>query len=100
VAAWQTMILTAVIFGQVMQAHVWRSSRDSVFRMNPFSNKPLLIASLVIVALQLVVVYAPAMHGIFETVALSAQEMAITLIVPLVVLIAGEIEKAIRRNRR
>jgi Ca2+-transporting ATPase len=100
IEAWQTMILTAVIFGQVMQAHVWRSSRDSVFRMSPFSNKPLLIASLVIVALQLVVIYGPFAHGLFETVPLTAQQMAITLIVPLVVLIAGETEKAIRRNRR
>ncbi len=100
IEAWQTMILTAVIFGQVMQAHVWRSSRDSVFRMNPLSNKPLLIASLVIVALQLVVIYATPLRSIFETVPLTPQQLAITLIVPLVVLIAGEVEKAIRRSRR
>jgi Ca2+-transporting ATPase len=98
-AAWQTMMLTTVIFAQVAQAHVGRSSRDSVFRMSPLSNKPLLAASLAIVGLQLVVVYFRPLHTLFEVVPLTAQQLGLTILAALVVLAAGEIEKAIRRRR-
>jgi P-type Ca2+ transporter type 2C len=96
--AWQTMLLTTVIFAQVMQAHVGRSNQESVFRMNPLSNRPLLLASLAIVGLQLVVVYAEPLHKIFETVALTPAQLGVTVLASLVILLAGEVEKAIRRR--
>ncbi len=98
-AAWQTMILTTVIFAQVAQAHVGRSSRDSVFRMSPLTNKPLLLASLAIVVLQLGVIYAQPVHKLFETMPLTAQQLGVTVLAALVILAAGEIEKAVRRRR-
>ena len=97
-AAWQTMLLSSVILSQVMQAHASRSGRDSVFRMNPLSNKPLLGASLLILALQVIVIYATPLHRIFETVPLSAGQLAITVGASLVILLAAEIEKGLRRR--
>jgi P-type Ca2+ transporter type 2C len=98
-AAWQTMLLTTVIFAQVFQAHVTRSSVDSVFRMSPLSNKPLLAASVVIIGLQMVVVYAAPLQGIFETVPLTAGQLAVTVMTGLIILVAGEIDKWLRRMR-
>ncbi len=98
--AWQTMILTTVIFSQVLQAHTGRSSRDSVFRMNPLSNRPLLLASAAIVLLQLIVIYAEPLHRLFETVALTPAQLGLTVLAALVILAAGEVEKAIRRRNR
>ncbi len=63
--------------------------------MNPLSNRPLLLASLAIVALQLVVViYVEPLHRLFETVPLTAQQLGVTVLASLVILVAGEIEKA------
>jgi len=47
-----------------------RSETRSVFRSNPFTNKRLVLAVLSSLLLQLLVVYAPPLQGIFRTVAL------------------------------
>jgi Ca2+-transporting ATPase len=98
-AAWQTMLLTTVILAQIMQAHVSRSATDSVFKMNPLSNQPLLIATAFIIALQVIVIYFAPLHGIFATAPLTPAQLAVTLGASLIVLVAGESEKWLRRRR-
>jgi Ca2+-transporting ATPase len=97
---WQSMVMTCVIFSQVMQAHATRSGRESVFRMNPLTNKPLLGATALIVALQLIIIYKPAFSGIFQVFPLSIGQLGITVGASMVILLAAEIEKMMRRRTR
>ena len=97
--AWQTMAVTTVIFAQVFQALAIRSNRESLFRTNLLSNKPLLGAIALIVGLQLVVIYLPLLHDLFNVVPLSPLQLAVTVLIGSVVLWAVEIEKAIRRRK-
>ena len=92
-ASWQTMILSTLIFSQIFQALSVRSSGDSLFRIGLLSNKPLLAASVLIFVLQIAVIYVSFLHGLFETIPLSLEELAITLVASSAILWAVEIEK-------
>ena len=56
-AHWQTMTFTVLCFTQLGSALAIRSSRESLFTHNLFSNKPMLSAVALSVALQLLIVY-------------------------------------------
>jgi Ca2+-transporting ATPase len=100
-AAWQTVVLTTVVLLQVVEAQANRSWRESVFRIDPFSNKPLLWATATICALQALVVYLPPLHGIFGTAPLAAGQLAAPAIGCLLVLAATELSKwGMRRKAR
>jgi P-type Ca2+ transporter type 2C len=96
---WDTLILTTIIFSQVFQALAIRSNRDSLFRIGLFSNKPLLAAASLIVGLQLVIVYAPSLRGLFSVAPLSAGELALAVGASSLVLWAIELEKWLARRR-
>jgi Ca2+-transporting ATPase len=98
-AAWATMALTTVIFGQVFQALAIRSNSESAFRLPLLSNRPLLAALGAIVLLQLLVIYLAPLHSLFQTTALSPLQLAATVLLSSFVLWAVEIEKLLRRNR-
>jgi Ca2+-transporting ATPase len=96
---WDTLILTTIIFSQVFQALAIRSSRESLFRIGLLSNKPLLAAALIIVGLQLVVIYAPSLRGLFNVAPLSAGELALAVCASSLVLWTIELEKWLARRR-
>jgi Ca2+-transporting ATPase len=96
---WDTLILTTIIFSQVFQALAIRSSRDSLFRIGLLSNKPLLVAALIIVGLQLLIVYAPSLRGPFNVAPLSAAELALAVSASSLVLWTIELEKWLARRR-
>ena len=58
-AHWQTMTFTVLCFTQLGSALAIRSSRESLFTLGLFSNKPMLSAVALSVALQLLIVYLP-----------------------------------------
>lgn len=95
---WQTMVFTVLSFTQLIHVVAIRSERQSLFTIGLFSNKPLLLALAVTTALQLAVIYIPFANEIFKTQPLTLTEMAECIGVSMVVLIAVEIEKLIRRN--
>ena len=97
-AAWQTMVLSSVIFAQIFQALAIRSSRDSLFTIGLLSNKPLLAAAAAIFVLQLGVIYLPFTHSLFNTVPLTAGQLAITIAASSIILWAVELEKWWRRR--
>lgn len=90
---WQTMIFTSLVLGRMAVAMAVRSESDSLLRVGIFSNRPLIGAILITFALQLAVVYVPLLNEIFKTEPLNSSELAITLAVSAVVLIAIEAEK-------
>jgi len=96
--AWQTMVFTTLVLSQLGNAMALRSDRDSLFSIGPFSNRAMLGTVLLTFGLQLAVIYVPFLQAIFKTQALSASELAISLVLSTAVLWGVEIEKLIMRR--
>ena len=92
-AQWQTMVFTALAFCQMYHVLAIRSERESTRAIGLLSNVPLLGAVLLTVALQLALIYVPALNPIFNTGPLTAAELAVATLAPAVVFLAVEIEK-------
>ena len=75
-----------------------RSRRESVFSISLLTNKPMLYAIALTVALQLMVVYVPFFNDLFQTQPLTWQELGITVAVSSVVFWAVEIQKWVVRR--
>jgi len=96
---WRTMLFTTLVFSQLTLALAERSRRSSLFRIGLLSNRYMLIAVALTFCLQLAVVYVPFMQGFFVTVPLSAAQIGLCLALSLMVLLAVELEKTVRRLR-
>jgi Ca2+-transporting ATPase len=97
-AHWQSMVFTVLSLSQMGHVLAIRSERDSIFSQGLFSNKPLLGAVLLTIALQMAVLYVPMLQAIFKTEALSRNELLLCLALSSVVFFAVEIEKWLRRR--
>ncbi len=98
-AVWQTMLFTAMVLAQLFLALAVRSSRESLFKIGLFSNRPMIAALIVTVILHLGVIYVPVMQSFFKTTALSLPQLAICVGAGFIVFVAVEIEKLILRVR-
>ncbi len=98
--AWQTALFTTLVFSQLAMAVAVRSEDESIFRHGLFTNRYMVIAVLVTVALQLVLVYWKPAQAIFGTTALSTRDLALSFGLALLVLVAVEIWKFFLRRRR
>ena len=96
---WQTMVFTALTFVQLANVMAIRSDRESLFTIGVFSNRPLAITVALTVALQLLLIYTPALNRVFATVPLSALELGLCFGCAAVVLVAVEGEKWLVRHR-
>ncbi|MCB2408092.1 cation-translocating P-type ATPase [Hymenobacter lucidus] len=99
VAHWQTMTFTVLCLSQLGNVLAIRSGRESVFTVGLLSNKPLLGAVALTVALQLLVIYTPFGNDLFSTQPLSWRELGITLAISSVVFWAVELQKLVSRRR-
>ena len=97
---WQTMIFTSLAFAQVFQALASRSSKDSFFKMGLSGNPMLAWMVLLVFALQMAVIYVPALNRFFNVIPLNATDLVIAIGTGAIVLVAIELEKLIRRKRR
>jgi Ca2+-transporting ATPase len=95
---WQSMVFTVLTFSQLAHSLVIRSEQESLFTIGLFSNLPLLGTVILTIGLQLLVVYTPFFNKIFHTSPLTGTELAVALLLPLVVVVAIEIEKWLARN--
>jgi Ca2+-transporting ATPase len=100
IEAWQTMVVSVMAFSQLAHVLAIRSETESLFIQGIFSNKPLLGAVVFTVLLQLALIYVPALNDLFSTRPLSVAELAWTVAGALVIFVAVEIEKWIRRRHR
>ncbi len=98
VAEWQSMVFSVLVFSQLVHALAIRSETRSLFSIGLGTNKALLGAIALSLALQLALIYVPWLQGIFHTAALSAGQLAIVLVLPLTVLLAVEAEKLLVRR--
>ena len=94
-----TVSLTVLAVFQWFNAWNCRSENESVFTMNPFSNMFLVGATLVVIVLQLLVVYAPVLQGVFHTVPLALSEWLLIIAVAFSIIVVEETRKFFMRRR-
>ena len=90
---WQTMVFTFLAFAQVLQALASRSTKDSLFKQGIMSNRVLAGLAVLVVALQLGVIYVPALAGFFDLKPLSLYDLAIAAAGGITVFAAIELSK-------
>jgi len=97
---WQTMVFSFLAFAQVFQALASRSSKDSFFQLG-FAGNPLLAGmSLLVVVLQLLVIYVPALSSFFSVRPLGAMDLLIAVGTSALVFLAIEFEKMVKNDRK
>jgi Ca2+-transporting ATPase len=92
------MAFTSLTMCQMFVVLAVRSDREGLHTIGVFSNKHLVGAVFLTFVLQLAVIYIPALNPIFKTAPLSAEELAISLLLPALVLVAVELEKVAIRG--
>lgn len=97
-ATWRTMVFTTLTIAQMGNALAIRATHDSLWEIGIFSNRLMVWAVLVTFLLQLALVYVPFLQNIFDTVALNAMQLSVSLVVSLTVLVAVELVKWLRRR--
>jgi Ca2+-transporting ATPase len=99
-ANWQTMVFTVLTLGQMAHVMAIRSESEPLWRLGLASNRPLLGAVLLTMALQMATIYVPWLNPIFKTQPLTMAELALCLGAAALVWVVVEIEKAWRRQHR
>jgi Ca2+-transporting ATPase len=95
---WQTMVFTVLCLSQLGHALAIRSEKRSLFTMGFRSNMPLVYSVLLTIVLQMATIYLPWLNRVFHTAPLTVNELALTFGLSLVVFLAVEVEKLIRRR--
>jgi len=95
----QTMVFTTLGISQMGNVLAVRSDRESLFAQGILSNKWLLGSVLLTLVLQMTVIYAPFLQAVFDTTALTAGQLGMSLALSSVVFVVVEISKAIGRHR-
>ncbi|GAB4572446.1 MAG: cation-translocating P-type ATPase [Anaerolineales bacterium] len=94
---WQTMIFTSLAFMQIFQAFAARSDQESLFEIGFWSNPVLAGMALLVFALQMMVIYIPAMANFFEVVPLRLTDLAISAASGLIVFTVMEVSERFRK---
>ncbi len=95
----RTLVFTIVTFLQLAHVLAIRSHQQSLFTLGLFSNPHLLGAVALTFFLQLAMIYAPFLQRVFQTVPLSAADLALCIAAGTTVFWAVELEKFFRRRQ-
>jgi Ca2+-transporting ATPase len=95
----QCLCFVTIVSIELFNCFNCRSERLSLFRMNPFGNKWLLVAVVSSWAITVAMVYAPFLQGPFHTYPMSLQDWGIPLLAGVSILIPMEIAKLIMAQR-
>ena len=68
---------------QLFYLFACRSLRRSLFRLNPFGNRMIILGVVVVIVLQLLFTYAPFMQTAFDTATLTVNEWAVIILLGL-----------------
>jgi Ca2+-transporting ATPase len=96
---WQTMIFTTLVFAQMGNAVATRSFVDSLHKIGVFRNRLMVGAVFLGFALQVGLIYVPFLQRVFKTEPLTAQELLICVAASLILFLAVEGSKVIKRMR-
>lgn len=94
-----TFAFTTFVFFQVANALNVRTEHESAFTRSVPTNWALIGSLALVVGLQVLVVQVPVMQGPFGTVPLDLQHWAAAVGVASLAVVAGELDKAVRRLR-
>lgn len=94
----QTMVFTLLCFMQLGNALSVRSVYHSILSSDFFKNTGMLITIGISIILQLLIVYLPALHPIFNTLSLDWKSMQMILLVTALGVMAIELIKVVRRK--
>ncbi len=94
-----TISLTTLAAFQWLNAWNCRSENKSIFQINPFSNKFLVAATILVIFLQLVLVYHPIMQKLFRTAPLELSEWIIIIAVASSIVFIEELRKLFYRRK-
>ena len=97
-AYYRTLVFTLLTFLQMANVLAVRSERQSLFAIGIWSNRPLVGAVALTTALQLALIYMPALQTFFRTVPLSGRDLAVCALLGTSAFWAVEGEKWIRRR--
>jgi Ca2+-transporting ATPase len=97
VATARTCAVNVFVFGEIFYLFNCRSLRHTMFRIGLFSNRWVLVGVGLMLLLQLLFTYLPAMHTAFGSQSIGLREWGQIIGVSLIVYIVIEIEKWIRR---
>jgi Ca2+-transporting ATPase len=95
----RTAALTTMVFFQFYQAFNCRSETRSIFKMRLMTNPFLFFSMIAALFAQIAVIYVPALQWLFRTVPLSIGEWVKIALITSIIIIAVEIDKAIRRKK-
>jgi Ca2+-transporting ATPase len=94
-----TMALVTLAVFQWCNAWNCRSEKQSIFALNPFSNKYLIAATFTIMLLQLFALYNPIMQRLLHTTPLTLFEWAIIIPIATSIILVEEIRKFFYRRQ-
>ncbi|MDO8667636.1 MAG: HAD-IC family P-type ATPase [bacterium] len=96
--AWTISLTTLAVF-QWLNAWNCRSEKKSLLQMNPFSNKFLVGATFIVIALQFLAVYNPFMQRFLHTVPLNLTDWLVIISVASSIIFVEEIRKFLFRRK-
>ena len=99
-AAARTVAVNVVVAAQLAYLLNARSLRYSIFQIGFFSNPWLVVGFICVVVLQMGFTYLPFMNRVFETAPIDLQAWGSILVFGLLVYLAVEFEKWLRRRTR
>lgn len=96
------VVLVSIIFSQIGIGLCLRDSRESIFKIKPFSNKLMNIGIISEIVLAFLIIYLPWINNnVFETSYIMSYEIwLIILTFPFITLLLGELVKWIANKRR
>lgn len=94
-----TISLTTLAVFQWFNVWNCRSESKSIFQMNPFSNKFLVGATVIVIFLQFVALYTPFLQKILHTTPLSLSEWLIIIPIASLIILVEEIRKFFYRRK-
>ena len=94
-----TMSLTVLATFQWFNAWNCRSENKSIFQMNPFSNRYLVGATVLVVALQMLAIYTPVMNTYLKTVPLNLSDWMLIIPIATSIVFVEEIRKVFYRRK-
>jgi len=89
----QTMALVVLTIFQWFNVWNCRSEEKSIFKTNPFSNKFLNMAIIIVITLQLLAVYSPVMNRVLHTTPLNIYDWILCIAVAFSIVVVEEIRK-------
>lgn len=89
----RTIVFLVITLSQMAHVLAIRSLSDSLFRIGIFSNPLMLAAVSLTFLLQFALMYIPPLQRLFHTTALSAEEVALCLLLSTVVFLGVEVHK-------